>query len=74
MRPAVFDFCMNDARTAETVNRDSAAAAELNIASTPFFFINGRPLRGNQPADQFEAVIADELRHRQEATRTQAAR
>ena len=68
-----FDACMTDPRTLERVKRDAALAAELNINSAPFFFINGRPLHGSLPAEQFESVIADELQRSGSAT-VQAAR
>ena len=63
MKLAAFDACLGDARTIEVVDRDAAAGTELNINSTPFFFINGRPLKGNVPAERFEEIIADELAH-----------
>jgi len=73
MKLAAFDACLGDTRTLETVNQDLMLGAELNINSTPYFFINGRPLKGNAPAEQFEAIIADELQHRQNGA-MQAAR
>ena len=43
------------------VAADVAAARTLGITGTPTFFINGRPVRGNQPMRVFAAVIDQEL-------------
>ena len=40
---------------------DKAEAASLGITGTPSFVINGRLLKGAQPADKFKAIIDDEL-------------
>lgn len=68
-----FDACLGDQRTIEVVNQDAAIATELGINSTPYFFINGRPLHGNVPAEQFESIIAAELQ-RSRTANSQAAR
>ena len=40
---------------------DVEAARHLGVSSTPAFFVNGRPLRGNQPLQVFVAAIDQEL-------------
>jgi len=57
-----FDACMSDPGTKEAVESDQAAAEELDVTSTPYFFINGRPLNGSVPVERFESLISDELR------------
>lgn len=73
LRVSGFDACLRNQRTVEAVDEDAAVGIELGINSTPYFFINGRPLHGNVPAEQFESIIADELQ-RSRAANTQAAR
>jgi protein-disulfide isomerase len=57
-----FAACLGDPGTKNAIDAQTRAADELSITSTPYFFINGRPLSGSVPAEQFEAVITDELR------------
>lgn len=54
--------CMQEPSTTHTIENDLRAADDLNIYSTPYFLVNGRPIKGNVAVDQFEAIIADELR------------
>ncbi len=43
------------------VAADQALAAQLGAGGTPYFFINGRQLRGAQPFAAFQKVIDEEL-------------
>lgn len=43
------------------ISSDTAAASALGVVGTPMFFINGRPLSGNQPLSAFAEVIDSEL-------------
>ncbi len=45
------------------VQRDAQEGYALGIPSTPAFLINGRPVLGAQPLQQFEQAIDDALRH-----------
>ncbi len=56
-----FASCLAAEDTAKSIFSDVKAADELNVISTPFFFINGRPVKGSVPVDQFETVVAEEL-------------
>lgn len=56
-----FSACLGDPNSRAAVERDTRAAGELNLNGTPYFFINGRPLFGDLPADQIEAVVVEEL-------------
>ncbi|WP_067567037.1 DsbA family protein [Nocardia acidivorans] len=42
---------------AAAVQRDAAEAYSLGASSTPTFLVNGRPVLGAQPIEQFSAVI-----------------
>jgi protein-disulfide isomerase len=56
-----FNKCYDNKETAEKVREHKAEAAALGITGTPSFVINGRLLKGAQPADKFKAIIDDEL-------------
>jgi protein-disulfide isomerase len=56
-----FNKCYDGKETAEKVRQHKAEAAALGITGTPSFVINGRMLKGAQPADKFKAIIDDEL-------------
>jgi protein-disulfide isomerase len=59
-----FSTCLdNAADTSRVLGADAKAALDLGINSTPYFFIDGRPLRGTAPPEQFEKIIEDELSH-----------
>ena len=47
------------------VDKDLAEARELGVQGTPNFFINGRPLRGAVPYEQFKSATDDEIRRAQ---------
>ncbi|HZR85113.1 MAG TPA: thioredoxin domain-containing protein [Candidatus Binatia bacterium] len=58
---AKFDDCYDNKKTLPKINADRAEAAALGITGTPSFVVNGRHVKGAQPADRFKAVIDDEL-------------
>jgi protein-disulfide isomerase len=57
-----FSSCLPQDATNEAILTDINAADELAITGTPFFLVNGRPINGVVPMEQFEAVITDELK------------
>jgi protein-disulfide isomerase len=64
-----FATCLDHADlTRATLDSDAAAAADLGLASTPFFFVNGRPLRGTVSAEDFERILAEELSRRKDGS------
>ena len=63
-----FATCLTDDLTSRALADDAAAARDLGLSGTPYFFINGRPIDGNVPVETFESVIADEL-HRSASDR-----
>ena len=58
---AKFDQCVDTSKYANAVDTDAAYGEKLGVNSTPSFFINGRPLVGAQPLDQFKAILDEEL-------------
>jgi protein-disulfide isomerase len=46
---------------ASRIEKEQALGSSLGVTGTPAFFINGRMLSGARPADQFKAIIDDEL-------------
>jgi len=47
------------------VDKDLTEARELGVQGTPNFFINGRPMRGAVPYEQFKSATDDEIRRAQ---------
>jgi protein-disulfide isomerase len=43
------------------IDADMALARQVGVQGTPNFFINGRPLQGAQPYEEFKKVIDDEI-------------
>ncbi len=58
---AKFDKCYDGKETEAKVKADKAEATSLGLTGTPSFVINGRMVKGAQPAANFKAVIDDEL-------------
>lgn len=56
-----FDKCLTEHRHAAKIDADLAEGQRYGVRGTPHFFINGRPISGAQPYDNFKAVIDDEL-------------
>jgi protein-disulfide isomerase len=54
--------CLASESTRQSIEADIRSADDIGIASTPFFFVNGRPLAGSVPPWRFDAIIQDELR------------
>jgi protein-disulfide isomerase len=58
---AAFATCLDSGKYASEWQKDAADAAAAGVQSTPAFFINGRPLIGAQPYEQFAEIVAEEL-------------
>ena len=57
-----FDKCLDGGDKAKEVDASKKAGEELGVSGTPHFFINGRPLSGAQPFEEFKKIIDIELR------------
>ncbi|AKF87406.1 hypothetical protein MFUL124B02_42210 [Myxococcus fulvus 124B02] len=51
------------------IAEDSREGTRVGAGGTPTFFINGRPILGAVPVDQFRRVIDEELKKAGVATR-----
>jgi protein-disulfide isomerase len=58
---AKFDKCFDTKEPLDKIKADRAEATALGLTGTPSFVINGRMVKGAQPAANFKAVIDDEL-------------
>ncbi len=56
-----FEKCVTNQETIARVQADSEEAQKFGVASTPTFFVNGRPLVGLTSPDEFKAVIEQAL-------------
>ncbi|OFV89873.1 MAG: hypothetical protein A3J75_04075 [Acidobacteria bacterium RBG_16_68_9] len=56
-----FDKCFDEKKTIDRVKADMAEGQQVGVTGTPAFLINGRKISGAQPAQNFKAVIDDEL-------------
>lgn len=56
-----FDACVDGHAHSAGVQSDMDEGQRLGITATPVFFINGRAVKGAQPAETFTRVIDDEL-------------
>jgi protein-disulfide isomerase len=58
---AAFDACLAEDQHAASVRADVEAGERIGVAGTPAFYVNGLPVAGARSADQFAAVIDQEL-------------
>ncbi len=58
---ASFDQCLDSGKHAATVRSGSALGEKMGVNSTPTLYINGRPLIGAMPFENFKAIIDEEL-------------
>jgi protein-disulfide isomerase len=56
-----FERCLDDHMFRAAVEADFAEGRELGVRSTPTFLINGKPLVGAHPIENFRAAIDDAL-------------
>jgi protein-disulfide isomerase len=61
---AAFDQCLDSGKHAATVATGAALGEKMGVNSTPTLYINGRPLIGALPFENFKAVIDEELARR----------
>ena len=58
---AKFDECLDSGKHAANVRADYELGQKMGVNSTPTIYINGRPLVGAQPFEQFKLIIDEEL-------------
>jgi len=54
---AAFDECLDSGKYTEIVQQDTATAQQIGVQSTPSFVVNGQPIIGAQPFEQFVQVF-----------------
>ena len=52
-----FNECLDSGKHTEQVQSDTALAQQIGVQSTPSFLVNGTPLVGAVPFDQFQNLI-----------------
>ncbi|HNN49548.1 MAG TPA: thioredoxin domain-containing protein [Pseudomonadota bacterium] len=55
------DLAANKSKYDDQIQRDQAEASKFGARGTPAFFINGRPLSGAQPYDNFAKIVDEEI-------------
>ena len=68
-----FAACLRDASTDGALAVDAKAADELGISETPFFLVNGQPIDGSIPVEQFRQIIEGELHRLGNSTKRRLA-
>ncbi len=54
---AAFNQCLDTQKYAQIVESDTQIAQQIGVRSTPSFVVNGNPLIGAQPIEEFERLI-----------------
>lgn len=58
---ASFDSCLDSGKFAATVRKGSELGDRMGVNSTPTLYINGRPVIGAMPFENFKQIIDEEL-------------
>ncbi len=61
LNPDQFEICLTERKYKELAAQDEIEANQKGINGTPTFTVNGVLLRGNQPFENFQQVIEEEL-------------
>ncbi|HET7011032.1 MAG TPA: thioredoxin domain-containing protein [Anaerolineales bacterium] len=61
MDVTALNACLDSGDELAEVQSDARAASQLGVTGTPTFFVNGLPLVGAQPMEQFSLLIEGEL-------------
>ena len=59
--PEDFETALDSGAFVDMVRRDKQMAQNIGATGTPFFFVNGRPIRGARSFEVFSGVIEEEL-------------
>jgi protein-disulfide isomerase len=69
-----FDSCFDKAKYQKEIEQDVAEGKKLGVDGTPSFYIDGRPLIGAVPLENFVQVIDDEITDRSRSSKQARAR
>ena len=58
---ATFDQCIDSGKHAATVQSGTELGNQMGVNSTPTLYVNGRPLIGAMPFENFKQIIDEEL-------------
>jgi len=61
LNATAFDACVDTRKYQKDVDTDIAAGEAAGVSGTPAFFINGRPVFGAMPIENFKQIIEEEL-------------
>lgn len=56
-----FTTCLTEGRTVDRIIEDYNIGVQDGVTGTPAFFVNGTPIRGALPFEEFQRVIEEEL-------------
>ena len=59
---ARFNSCLDSGKMTTEVQKDVSDGTSYGVSGTPAFFVNGTPLSGAQPFEEFEKIIEQELK------------
>lgn len=62
MSEQAFNECLQNQKLIDGIEDVRQRAIKLNVQSTPSFFVNGKPMRGNYSIEEFEKAIAPYLK------------
>jgi protein-disulfide isomerase len=62
MSEQAFNECLQNQKLIDGIEEVRQRAIKLNVQSTPFFFVNGKPMRGSFAIEEFEKLMAPYLK------------
>jgi predicted DsbA family dithiol-disulfide isomerase len=54
---AAFNECLDSGKYTSIVQQETATAQQIGVQSTPSFVVNGQPIIGAQPYEQFQQIF-----------------
>lgn len=62
LNAANFNTCLDSGKYEDQVQADFTLGQNVGVQGTPAFFVNGKPISGAQPIENFKQVIEEELK------------
>jgi protein-disulfide isomerase len=56
-----FNECLDSGKFSQAVQSETSAGRQIGVQSTPTFLVNGQPIVGAQPFENFKQVIEQEI-------------